>query len=1320
MAEPSDLKRHKEWLGYLQPVGVVVSPAALLSKGVLVNENVAARHQQFCDFIEKVDLSDDRAEIAVIPDFISCASTVLDWDMERGLVGYAADRPVPDNLRVRLEEYGETLEPTYALPSKQRAEGRGGDWLLLVRVEQNGVDLDEPTAAHDRGWHASPQAKFERLLRETGVPTGLLFNGTQFRLVYAPAKESSGHLTFPVSFMSEVAGRPIFAAFLILLEWDRLVNRGDDDNLPALLALSRKFQADVSTALSEQVLAGLYELLRGLQAADARTEMKLLEDVLKRAPNEVYEGLLTVLLRLIFVLYAEDRGLMPRDAVYAQHYSITGLFERLREDDARNPDTMDQRYGAWAQLLALFRIVYLGARHGTFRLPARRGFLFDPDRYPFLEGRSMRKAQLTEELPAISDGVVFRVLQKLLLLKGERLSYRSLDVEEIGSVYERMMGFNLEVAQGPTIAIKPAKTHGAPSAVNLTELLKEAPEKRAKWLRERTDQSIDGAALAALEEATSPEEAVAALDKKVARAATPGIVPSKAMVLQPSDERRRSGTHYTPRSFTAPIVQRALEPVLKRLGDRPAPEQILELKVCDPAMGSGAFLVEVARQLGEVLVRSWHLHNQVPRVPPDEDEVLHAKRLVAQRCLYGVDRNPVATDLAKLSLWLETLARDHDFTFLDHALKHGDSLIGLSREQIASFHWEPSNQNDLLKQEVEKRLKEAFRFRSGIRAAAESESEANLRILLDKSESSLAQARVVGDAVVSAFFSGDSPKIRQSRRTTLWNDVRAWLDNGRGQESLVREGMSLREGRVFAFHWPLEFPEVFSRENGGFDVIVGNPPFAGKNTLIHGNHDAFPDWLKAIHPDSHGNADLVAHFFRRAFSLVRAEGTFGLIATKTICQGDTRSTGLRWICQHGGEIFAAQRRVTWPGFAAVVVSVLHVMKGAFLGPKWLDDRRVETITAFLFHSGGHDEPARLAANAGKSFKGSVVLGTGFTFDDTDTNGVATSLAEMRRLIEKDPRSGDVIVPYIGGAEVNTSPTQAHHRFVISFGERSEEECRQSWPDLMAIVESKVKPERLQNKREIRKRHWWRFGETTPALYTAIAGLQRVLVIPQTSNVQALTFLPAAMVFDQTLIVFPFTSYSAFAVLQSRPHNIWSTFLGPTIKDDLRYAPSDCFETFPFPANGESQLALEDAGRIYYAFRAALMVKNDEGLTKTYNRFHDPDELDPDIAKLRAQQATMDRAVLDAYGWSDITTDCEFLLDYQIDEEEWGDKKRPYRYRWPDPVRDEVLARLLELNAERARTEAAFGAKSARAQVKKEQRGNKASSKSREGDLFAGL
>jgi hypothetical protein len=316
--------------------------------------------------------------------------------------------------------------------------------------------------------------------------------------------------------------------------------------------------------------------------------------VLADDPNHVYGGLLTVLLRLVFLLYGEDRSLLSNDEVYQNFYSVTGLFERLREDAGRHTDTMDHRYGAWAQLLTLFRLIYDGGRHAGMKIPARRGYLFDPDRYCFLEGRpkhsKRQQGELTEP-PRVSDGVVYRVLQNLLILDGERLSYRTLDVEQIGSVYETIMGFDLEVAQGRSIAIRPTKPHGAPTTINLEELLAVKPADRAKWLKDKTDQSLTGQAAASLKDARTIEDVVAALEKKVARAATPNIIPAGAMILQPSDERRRSGSHYTPRTLTEPIVRTTLRPILERLGANPTPEQILDLKICDPAMGSGAFLV---------------------------------------------------------------------------------------------------------------------------------------------------------------------------------------------------------------------------------------------------------------------------------------------------------------------------------------------------------------------------------------------------------------------------------------------------------------------------------------------------------------------------------------------------------------------------------------------------------------------------------------------------------------------------------------------------------------------------------------------------------
>ena len=1351
---------HLEWIGFVRPTGLVVSAPALARAGaILPRDPEGQRLLRACAAERRFDPHGEPEPY--LPDFREFAGEVLGWSFSPK--GYAGtdDCPVPPELETPLHAGGELLRPDFAVRERDPREN-APPWQLLVCMIERGQDFDRASGGAGR-LEVSGHGRMERLLRQTGVPAGLLFNGRSMRLVSAPRGESSGWLDLHVADMVKTAGRPMVAALRLLLSQKRLLTMRRDERFAALLQDSRRFQNEVSERLAEQVLHALYELLRGVQAADDASKGALLREPLAERPDDIYHALLTVILRLVFLLYAEERDLLPDGETFARHYSLAGLYERLREDAALHPDTMNQRYGAWAQLLVLFRLFHDGADADGLRLPRRHGALFDPDRFPFLEGRGSAGArQIHERIepPLVPDGTLYRALDKLLLLDGERISYRALDVEQIGSVYETMMGFRLETARGRSVAIKAQKKHGAPTAVDLEALAAVPGGRRAQWLRERTDRALTDTVRKPVAAAQTVADLHAALQPVIDAAATPDLVPTGALLLQPSEARRRSGSHYTPRELTEPIVRTTLDPILTRLrgpgGEPPRPDAILDLKVCDPAMGSGAFLVEACRQLGDALIEAWRAHKAAPELPAGEDEVIAARRLIAQRCLYGVDRNPMAVDLAKVSLWLATLAKEHALTFVDHALRHGDSLVGLSQRQIEAFHWDTSSkysQQGFETIPVREQVAKVKELRRRIREADASVTDWELRDWWNEARFELDKVRLFGDLATAAFFEGSKPKEREAKRAEYARVVYdGHADQFRGELDERRRD----EPPLAPFHWELEFPEVFEREPSagsargnpspekgpGFDAIVGNPPFAGKNSVTAGNVANYPDWLKEIHEESHGNADLVAHFFRRAFDLVRELGAFGLIATNTIAQGDTRASGLRWICKHGAEIFSVRRRVKWPGLAAVVVSVLHIGKGQVAERKQIDGRNVDRVTAFLFHRGGHDDPVRLKANAGKSFQGSIVLGMGFTFDDTDTKGVASPLSEMRRLIEKDPRNQEVIFPYIGGQEVNNSPTHAHHRYVINFrdyplrreniaadgpalpkpftepadsltlpvsswahatGEQRRAWLRQGrvpldypgpvaadWPDALTIADERVKPERMKVNRQVRRDRWWQFGDRQPALYAAIAGLDRVLAISRVGQHGAIAFLPSGVVFSDSLIVFPLHTSAAFCALQCRPHEIWAHFFGSSMKDDLRYTPSDCFETFPFPNDWETDPALEAAGKEYYEFRAGLMVRNDEGMTKTYNRFHDPYENDPDIAILRELHTAMDRSVLDAYGWTDIPTDCDFLLDYEINEEEWGNRKKPYRYRWPDDVRDEVLARLLELNAERAAAELQAG------------------------------
>jgi hypothetical protein len=1304
-----------EWIGNVQPIGLVLAVPVLARHGLYPAEQMRADTEAV-----RALLSDDD-EGPALSDPWAFFSQILGWRSAQ-VAGAPGGPALPMDLSVRVEESNADLTPHWAVTDPDKG------WQILARIENAAVEPDKRGALE--GWEATPHQQLERLLRETGVPTGILLTDNELRLIYAPRGETSGWLKFPLRSLGEVGGRPMLGGLKLILSSFRLHNDAPDRRLSALLKASRDAQAEVSTKLSAQVLGALHELLRGLHSADRVR----IEAMAASRPERLYEGLLTVLLRLVFLLYAEDRDLIPSRTdgeartLYDQGYGVRSLYARLLDDAAHHPDTMDERRGSWSRLLALFRLVHRGDPTGWIR--GRGGKLFDPNEFPFLEGRT---TPADPPQPAtVSDGCILRVLDLLLSLDGDKLSYRTLDVEQIGSVYETVMGFTVETRPGPALAIRAGKNDRTPVFIDVAALTAKKETERAKFLKEEADRRAltdkVGKALAA---ATDAGGVVEALGPIVDERGSPGgqVAPLGMPLLQPTDERRRTGSHYTPRSLTEPIVRHALEPAFERLGPDATPEQILDLKVCDPAMGSGAFLVESCRALAARLVEAWSRHPaKKPVIPLDEDEELHARRLVAQRCLYGVDKNPLATDLARLSLWLATLARDHEFTFLDHALKSGDSLVGLTQAQIAAAHWDTSKPGlPLFRQLVKERVAEAMKGRAEIQGAPDDTARVIQEQRHRSLEARLREVRLMGDAVIAAFFTEDKPKARETKRA----EVESWLGGSPvAWDKLAAMAATLRQGvhPLPAFHWEVEFPEVFARENGGFDSIVGNPPFAGMVTTSKSNKKGYIDWLQTLHEFAHGNADLVSHFFRRAFSLLRQDGVFGLLATNTIRQGDTRETGLRAIVADGGAILRARRRLKWPGEAAVVVSVVHVIKGD-ARQRFIDNRAVERISAYLVDGEFDASPERLTANSKKAFKGSVVLGTGFTFDDEAAQkGKSLFLKDMERLIRANPHNGERIFPYIGGEEFSNEPRHLHRRNIIDFAaeplrredcgrrwvEMNEEDrvvcvrdgivpldypepVAADWPDLLAVVERFVKPQRDKDNRPARKKRWWRFGDRQPGLYAAIVGLPRVMAITQTSPHLAVSWLPSRQVFDQKLVILATASDAFFCLIQSRVHEIWARFFASTMKDDLSYTPSDCFQTFPLPTNSQAA-ALDSVGQTYHRSRAALMIARHEGMTKTYNRFHDRGETAEDIQRLRELHAAMDRAVLEAYAlgasteaeqraWDDLAARAAPVF---LDETNEDDHTYQGRLFWPSDFRDEVLARLLALNAERHADEVRLG------------------------------
>ena len=222
-----EIRVHKDWLGLLQPVGLVVSPPALVKAQAVPSQNVAELQQQLVSVVESPPESvfgDEEPAIGELPAFFR---TVLGWS-DDDIAGEAGGPPIPDRLELVLPDYNETLRPTYAVVDSMGE----GEPLMLVQALSPHTPFDEtPDAGGRTGWSASPQAKLERLLREVKIPAGLLCNGDALRLIYAPSGESSGHLTFPVAAMCEVSGRPILAALHMLLSEHRVFSAPDGRRL---------------------------------------------------------------------------------------------------------------------------------------------------------------------------------------------------------------------------------------------------------------------------------------------------------------------------------------------------------------------------------------------------------------------------------------------------------------------------------------------------------------------------------------------------------------------------------------------------------------------------------------------------------------------------------------------------------------------------------------------------------------------------------------------------------------------------------------------------------------------------------------------------------------------------------------------------------------------------------------------------------------------------------------------------------------------------------------------------------------------------------
>jgi hypothetical protein len=1039
----------------------------------------------------------------------------------------------------------------------------------------------------------------------------------------------------------------------------------------------------------------------------------------KVSPREVYRGAVTATMRMVFLLYAEDRDLLPvrSNQLYAESYGMHSLFDSLRaEADRLTEDILDRRSTAWGRLLATSRAVHGGVRHDALRLPAYGGELFDPDRYPWL-------ARLR-----VDDRTMLRVLDRLLMLRREGrasieakpLSYRSLDVEQIGYVYEGLLDHSGLRAEEIVLAlVGPAQPEIPLSELEalagdelvaylVREMSLSKRKVNAATVRRMLDNQPDRIEYAALRAACGGDDTLTArvlpywgLLRPDLRGGPLVFLPGAIYVTQVGD-RREAGAHYTPKHLAEEMVTHTLDPLCYSPGpaDGLGPdddwrvrkaEELLALRVADIAVGSGAFLVSACRYLSQRVVEAWERDGIPDGVPngdtPDaiEERLVYARRLVADRCLYGVDRDDMAVEMAKLSMWLVTLAKDRPFEFLKHALRRGDSLLGITDpDQLLYLHLDPVQGRKLkdhvtLFEDAAGAMSAALAEARSLRTELESRPVNDIRDAQDK-ETLLVRAqqhtralRLIADATVAAalargrseadyesaltlvrthvqgVLAGDAEQERQ-----LVDQTQQWLQAGRPANAPVRE----------CLHWPLEFPEVI--EAGGFSAIVGNPPFQGGQKITGSQGTDYRDHLVHwVAGGQRGSADLVAYFFLRATEVASA-GRIGLIATNTIGQGDTREVGLDRLTDAGWSIVRAVKSIRWPGEATLEVSKVWLGQAGEAEAIVLDDNPVRAITPALDPASRvTGTPHRLAANAGIAFIGSYILGMGFTMTPD----------EAQDLIARDPRNAEVLFPYLNGEDLNSRPDCSASRWVINFHDWPLKRAEQ-YPECMERVIRLVKPERARNNDRSRREIWWRFTRPAVDLQRAVAGLDRVLAIALVSRTVMPTFVRSGIIYAHKLAVFAMDDAAALAFMSSGFHSTWAWAKSSTMKADLNYSPSDVFETLARPDSTER---MRTVGERLDSYRRGLMLARNEGLTKTYNRVHDPDERAADIVELRNIHVEIDHAVAEAYGWHDLTLDHDF-----------HETRQGIRYTVGPTVRQEILDRLLELNFARYSEEEARG------------------------------
>ena len=1120
----------------------------------------------------------------------------------------------------------------------------------------------------------SPHAMVQEYLNYSEHLYGIVSNGRQIRLLRDASRVTRlSYLEFNLEKMME---EDLYADFVIFFRVmhssrmprskdgsaDSIIEKYHQDGLAAGSAIRNKLGAALKGGASDKQ-KGAIELLAN-EFLNNPHNVELRNAYLNGQINtdEYFKQMLRIVYRMLFLFVIEERNLVFGDSktpetkrfnqIYYNHFSLLRLRKLARK---LLPPEANRHNDLWQSLVSTFSLFEKKEIGEKLGIMALQGDLFGYNAI-CSNGYDLHRCHL-------NNAVLLNVIRSLSFFENDNgvlvaVNYGGLDVEEFGSVYEDLLELKLVISK------------------------------------------IEGSDLYNC-----------AFDR--------------------SDERSKSGSHYTPEELVQPLIKHSLEylieDILQRYYQKKASREdtikaLLKLKVCDVACGSGHILLSAARRIALAVARVTTDEEQ-----PNPSAIRKAMKDVVRNCIYGVDKNPLAVELCKIALWLEAYNPGEPLSFLDHHIKCGDAIVGLAhRSELENgiadeaFKTLPGDDKDIAKTWRDKNVKERReRAAKALQLKADFEKSTEHSVQEAMAEYStfnqLPEAtpedidkkaraykkfidgkgytflKAMADTQVAQFF---IPKTDANKEYLMTDaDYRLILSGYKGwQDRKIAKATAVALEQRF-FHWFIEFPVVLNE--GGFDCILGNPPYLGGSKISSQYGDVYYNLLKYLYPSTKGICDLAAFFLLRDFNIIKLDGYLALITTNSISQGDTRESGLDHILSINGKINFAIKSMPWPGVANLNVSLFTCVKHSNAKISCLlENKKVDFITSYFDNLTSDFKPEIILSNSDLSFDGTKIYGDGFIIN----RDVKTSL------LESNVENGKVIFEYLGGEDINDSPDSSASRWVINFFDWNIEKAS-TFVEPFEIVKAKVKPYRDTDKREKTKRLYWQYERRRVRLYERIDEVKTFFVATKTSKYLSFTKQSLGKVFSSALVVITSPNFSMFSFLQSNFHLLWVQKNSSTLETRLRYTGTDSFETFPFPKNLSQTLeqSLESIGEACHEHRRQLMLNIQLGLTKTYNLFHSNaitaqavNEKDKQVAalqkqlektpgtisfneaiqgilKLRELHVQMDEAVLDAYGWNDIALRHDF---YEVDYLPENDR---IRFTIHPDARREVLKRLLELN-----------------------------------------